>query len=808
MLCVFISYVAATLPKAPVDLRADFLPSPALGVRSLSPTLSFIIPSSTSTNASAAAIRFVVRRGGARLGEVVWDSGELPPTPSSEGPPCSARTPALTPASSYSFTASWKDDGSGRWSELSLPSSFDTDIVDWSGAEWVGAGHGQLKFELVLPATTALSTAGFRGRAYIDSPGGAVLTVNNVIVGFDAVGIAGWLDWTTSTHSHILDLGHLLRTGKNVVVLSFGCGAWCVSTTPTWSHSHRTIVTAAGGQPVARIIVTAQDSTTGSDVAVARSGDRSSATRVGPVLTSSSWYGSVMDWTLNIDSGWVSPPRTVPNDTVAKDIPSQTATLALPPVKIGPPIRAASVTKVSATTFVYQFPTMVVGIAEVFENSWAGTGGNISIEFCEWLVHPENGTCWRQHGFESHGTVDTHIVGPRSAASPGPNGPLSPRFTWRGFLFAVVRISGGATFRGLLGDLVARWASVDIENTGATNMIDNDPTTAKIFDLTRRGLHSNLVTGMPTDCPTREKHGWLGDAMGAATGAMYIFFTPTLHSLFVDQISSSQASGSSDIDGFVPVVVPCHRGVDASQNDLGWTAGYIMITKWLVDFYGSVDVTRRHWPSLRRWINGQLYNATLSDTGGVPAFHSYGDLAAQGDNCSRTFVAEAAAAGNFMQAFLAAIELAVLLNETNDVVKWTMVLPKLQATFDINWAARLDQISCGGAVQTVAPLAMTALMSPRINNASISLPYSYLGRRRELGEMLLADVEERGQLTVGAEGARKLLSTLSSVNAAGHDAALRLVAAKTFPGWGYWADQGATTCWEGWPTMEKKGQDQ
>ena len=38
----------------------------------------------------------------------------------------------------------------------------------------------------------------------------------------------------------------------------------------------------------------------------------------------------------------------------------------------------------------------------------------------------------------------------------------------------------------------------------------------------------------------------------------------------------------------------------------------------------------------------------------------------------------------------------------------------------------------------------------------------------------------------------------------GHDAALRLVLSRRFPGWGYWLSLGATTCWESWTSMEHK----
>ena len=37
---------------------------------------------------------------------------------------------------------------------------------------------------------------------------------------------------------------------------------------------------------------------------------------------------------------------------------------------------------------------------------------------------------------------------------------------------------------------------------------------------------ANRAAYLPPDCPTREKHGWLGDAQVTAEEAMYNFFSP------------------------------------------------------------------------------------------------------------------------------------------------------------------------------------------------------------------------------------------------------------------------------------------
>ena len=49
-----------------------------------------------------------------------------------------------------------------------------------------------------------------------------------------------------------------------------------------------------------------------------------------------------------------------------------------------------------------------------------------------------------------------------------------------------------------------------------------------------------MAAYVPTDCPTREKHGWLGDAQVTAEQAFYNLWTPTVYRIFLDEIRDQQ----------------------------------------------------------------------------------------------------------------------------------------------------------------------------------------------------------------------------------------------------------------------------
>eukprot|EP00966_Prymnesium_polylepis_P022729 522949-Prymnesium_polylepis.1 len=162
-----------------------------------------------------------------------------------------------------------------------------------------------------------------------------------------------------------------------------------------------------------------------------------------------------------------------------------------------------------------------------------------------------------------------------------------------------------------------------------------------------------MAAYLPTDCPTREKHGWLGDAQVTAEEAAYNLWAPTVHALFLDLVRDQQvppqeprhesltdaqlcfnasaaacgatasvglppaAAAASDVGletlapsdtpsatsyaGFVPGVV---SGAVQRPGDLSWTAAYPLIARWLLLYHGALHLVAQHWLSLKSWADG------------------------------------------------------------------------------------------------------------------------------------------------------------------------------------------------------------
>ena len=190
--------------------------------------------------------------------------------------------------------------------------------------------------------------------------------------------------------------------------------------------------------------------------------------------------------------------------------------------------------------FVFDFGEMVVGTVEVAAGAWSGPG-QIQLEFCESLLEGSGNSgdaqpsCLRMFGFTATGTVDTHIVPDTSGA--GGTAPLSGVLSWRGFQYVLVRTRGGASFE--VCALIHRpMGGVALEPSSTLSFGGGQPGSARRCQTCVRSpldLSIRLLSG-PQRTATREKHGWLGDVMDVAVGAMYTFWTPTIFRSFVRQI--------------------------------------------------------------------------------------------------------------------------------------------------------------------------------------------------------------------------------------------------------------------------------
>eukprot|EP00937_MAST-01D_sp_MAST-1D-sp2_P006108 g6108.t1 len=239
--------------------------------------------------------------------------------------------------------------------------------------------------------------------------------------------------------------------------------------------------------------------------------------------------------------------------------------------------------------------------------------------------------------------------------------------------------------------------------------------------MTRASQVSNVAAYMPTDCPTREKHGWLGDALDASEQALYNFDIAAVHRAFMQTIEDNQGAG-----GDLPYVIPAGIPKNGSCNDIAWTSAYPQIINMHRTYYGDDRLARRHWPSLVRYQENLNSNAQH----GLATCDKFEDwlcgVNASKDCCSNNGpagsscpVADEVAGFNYVLGLRAMAQMADALGDTTGASRYDALAKAATAEFHAAFfnSALGEYGGDDGATQSLSAPAL-AIGSPPVNLTS------------------------------------------------------------------------------------------
>ena len=136
----------------------------------------------------------------------------------------------------------------------------------------------------------------------------------------------------------------------------------------------------------------------------------------------------------------------------------------------------------------------------------------------------------------------------------------------------------------------------DLERTGwfkSSNELLN-----RFFDCTLWSAKNNHAD-LPTDCPTRERHGWTGDAQIFFNTASYLFnFAPFARKYLHDVYDWQEKSGR------LPHIAP-DGGADfymrTMNGSVGWSDVGVLIPNWYAEIFGDETVLREFYDGMARY---------------------------------------------------------------------------------------------------------------------------------------------------------------------------------------------------------------
>ena len=344
----------------------------------------------------------------------------------------------------------------------------------------------------------------------------------------------------------------------------------------------------------------------------------------------------------------------------------------------------------------------------------------------------------------------------------------STSFTVFGFRYA--QIIGNISFDPK--DFTATAVYSDMEQTGDFSC--SDERINQLVGNTRWSMKGNFLD-VPTDCPTRERLGWTGDAQVFFHTGAYFMNTAPFFRKWIRDMQDSQYP-----DGLIPGVVP-FSGLDMMYKPTGGSVGWADAI-YLVPFryykrFGDKELLRGCWPMIKKYADF-LLSKQEKDGHYEKGIH-LGEWLEPEEFRDKVNGAKAKhpeeCTAYFCFAMTTISKIAELLNEPHDAY----LAAGERARTAYSRYAESDTIR---QAKLVRPLALGL----------------YEGEQKKMAEQQLKKAVEAYRCRVGTG----FLSTpflLSTLTEAGEtETAYRILENPEKPGWLYEVLQGATTVWETW----------
>ncbi len=321
--------------------------------------------------------------------------------------------------------------------------------------------------------------------------------------------------------------------------------------------------------------------------------------RAGGTITAD-WYGGEDDDARQAPTGWMLPTTPIGTSTgatagwapaVVADIPASVALHAQtsPPVVAGTPVTAKSVRRISSTKVLVDFGTYVTGQPQVTTKAVAAE--HIRIDPAERLKAglPDQST---MHGHRTEPIYDSVTFATAGLQT------WHPQFDYHGFRYMLLTASKGTS--PVLDTTPSHYAVIPVHAALTTTgtVTTSDSTMNAIIRLTETSMTANLQA-VPTDCPDREKLGWLEQDWLLFDLLAGRYDLSTYGKNLAQVIASAQRS-----DGTMPEIAPEEVSFGGRfSDDVNWGGALVFVPWKLYRTYGDSDTMSDLYPDMERYLD-------------------------------------------------------------------------------------------------------------------------------------------------------------------------------------------------------------
>ena len=525
-------------------------------------------------------------------------------------------------------------------------------------------------------------------------------------------------------------------------------------------------------------------------------------TTEGPIRSNNEYDGETYDARNELvnwskpgydDSQWMSAQRVaIPDGTLrAQMIPGMKVTETLRPVSMKKFANGTVAGKKTGlgTNPLFKSPRYILDFGQNMAG-WVrlrikgAAGDTIRLRFAETL--DKEGNLFVDNLRDARVT-DTYIASGRE-----PKGATwAPCFIYHGFRY--VEVTGYPDPQ--LSDFTAEVVEDEMAHTG--RFASSNETLNAVVKNAFWGIRSNYK-GMPVDCPQRnERQPWLGDRVMGCWGESYLFDNGSFYAKWADDISDAQRS-----DGCIPDVAPAFWNY--YSDNVTWPTALPMVCDMLYTQYGNNEPMRRNYPAIKRWI--AHLQAEFQEKEGIITKDKYGDWCVPPEaldlihsrDPKRQTDGSLISTAYYLKVLQLMHRFASAQGLTAEAEVWETEERRVKDAFNARFlhvksgtsavpghVLYPDSVYYGNNTVTanILPLAFGLVPKPQVE---------------EVVKNVVAGIitTNKGHLSTGVIGTQWLMRELSRKGHAG--VAYLLATNKTYPSWGYMAENGATTIWELW----------
>ena len=719
----------------------------------------------------------------------VWDSGK---TNSDKSCWIRYSGPALLTGKEYFWRVRvWDEkDRSSSWSKTGNLVTGLFSKNDWGNAKWIGYeeipdslllvpgvhGNGDnlgnvAKKRTVVPYFRKdffIDKKITSAYAFVSGLGQYELYINGEKIG-DHFMSPGWSDYRKTCIYNTFDVTGNIKPGLNTIGTIVGNGFYNIN-----RERYRKLVIAYGApKMILKLDVHYSD---GSEKIIVS--DESWKTTPSPVTFSSIYGGEDYD-ARNEQDGWDQPGFK--DETWNKVILSKEPQGILRPetdwpVKVSEVIDHKKISAIKGNIFVYDFRQNASGIIKIKLSGKIGQ----EVRFTPGELLGEDSLVTQQATGEPY--YFSYILKGKDEEI------WMPKFTYYGFRY--VQVNGAVPDKNqnpgelpVIKDLQflhTRNSSPEAGSFKCSNDLFNS-----IYELIRWSIKSNLAS-VATDCPHREKLGWLEQThlMGNS-----IRFNFDIHNLF-NKVINDMIEAQLD-NGLVPDIAPEFVPFVAGFRDSPeWGSACIILPWDMYQWYGDPEAIRIAYPMMKEYIK---YLHGMSD-GNILSYGlgDWYDLGPKFPGEAQLTPKTVTATSIFFYDLRLMSEMANLIGEKNDGVYYDNLAEQVRNAFNSKFLNPVTKVYSTGSQTAYSMPLFFGMVDDSI--------------RQDVVNNLVKSINDNNKaLTAGDVGYRYLLRALEEN---GQSQLIFEMNSKTdVPGYGYQLAKGATALTESWAALKYVSND-